>query len=239
MAIGTATVDPWANAGPTNIAFSAGNVGIGTTAPQTKLHIRGAEEGIRIDGPTTGAPNLAYLSFRDAGGTRVGYVGDGSTGDSSIFLSSDIADVVLNTPAGRVLTATSAGNVGIGTTTPTAKLEVRGDIRLGPTGQFRAISGEENLRIVRGVFDASGNIIVGSGFSVAHPSNGRYDITFTSPFTGAPAVTVTGDVNLDASNPPFVVVNGVTSSIAHVAAKSADLTANYNLPIHFIAIGPR
>jgi hypothetical protein len=47
----------------------------------------------------------------DNHGSRIGYVGDGSAGDRSVFLGADIDDVVLHTAAGRVLTATSGGNV--------------------------------------------------------------------------------------------------------------------------------
>src|SRR4051794_38344321 len=36
-------------------------VGIGTTAPQTKVHIKGAQEAVRIEGPAAGAANLAYM----------------------------------------------------------------------------------------------------------------------------------------------------------------------------------
>ena len=106
------------------LALSTDKVGIGTTAPAAKLHVTGAEEGIRVQGLATGKDNVAYVSFIDGTGTRIGYVGDGSTGDVNVFLDSDVGDVVLNTAAGRILTATSTGNVGIGTTTPSAKLNI-------------------------------------------------------------------------------------------------------------------
>ena len=97
-----------------------GNLGIGTTMPTAKLHVNGSEEQVRVQGPATGSANVAYVSFADSAGTRVGYVGDGSTSDESVFLSADRGDVVLETAAGRILTVSSNGNVGIGTTTPDA-----------------------------------------------------------------------------------------------------------------------
>jgi len=86
-------------------------VGIGTSAPQVKLHVKGASEGIRIEGQAIGIENGAYLSFGDAAGTALGYVGDGSGGDNSMYLTSYVGNVNLYTPVGAVLTASSTGNV--------------------------------------------------------------------------------------------------------------------------------
>jgi hypothetical protein len=112
------------NGNVTPLALATDNVGIGTTEPAAKLHVKGAREGIRVQGPETGNANQAYVSFVDKAGTRIGYVGDGSTGDTNVFLNSDLGDVVLHTRAGRVLTATAAGNIGIGTTNPLRTLTI-------------------------------------------------------------------------------------------------------------------
>lgn len=102
-----------------------GNVGIGTGAPAASLHVVTADgEGIRIQGPAVGAPNGAYITFADSAGTDIGYVGDGSSGDRNTFLASYVQDVELITPAGRVLTASANGNVGIRTQAPIAGLHV-------------------------------------------------------------------------------------------------------------------
>lgn len=114
-----------------SVMFDNGtNVGIGTTNPGFKLHINGVAEGISIQGTSQTVSNQAYMSFRNSAGTRIGYVGDGSEGDNNVFLASDTGDVTLITRAGRVLTATASGNVGIGTTAPDAKLHVFGPVRV-------------------------------------------------------------------------------------------------------------
>ncbi len=87
------------------------NVGLGTTAPLAKLHISRIEEGIRLQGRAPNNNNLAYMSFYDSTGSRIGYVGDGAFNDRGTFLAADFDDVSLITPAGRVLTASFAGNV--------------------------------------------------------------------------------------------------------------------------------
>jgi hypothetical protein len=100
-----------------SLALSTGDVGIGTTAPAAKLHVAGAQQGaldrteLRIQGPATGNDNLAYVSWFNSAGTRIGYVGDASLDDVNVYLACDSGDVMLLTAAGRVLTATRDGNI--------------------------------------------------------------------------------------------------------------------------------
>ncbi len=87
------------------------NVGIGTTAPAAKLHIKGVVEGIRLQGSVPGNANLAYITFLDSNGTEIGYVGDGSEGDKNVFLTSATGSVEFVTQAGRIFTGTPTGNI--------------------------------------------------------------------------------------------------------------------------------
>jgi hypothetical protein len=78
--------------------------------------------------------------------------------------------------------------VGVGTATPAARLDVRGNIKLGSSGQYSALGGQEDLRLVRGDVDGDGTILRGSGFSVNRFGEGAYDITFSPAFSGLPTV---------------------------------------------------
>ena len=130
----------------------------------------------------------------------------------------------------QALTTDTAGNV-----------QVRGDVKLGSSGQFRAASGEESLRIVRGLVGVDGTILCGSGFTVSRATDGDYHITFTRPFSEPPVLTVSHERN--GNIPLFVQADEVTVSSAKVFVQVV-VSSNGTFPrvdtaFHFIAIGPR
>jgi hypothetical protein len=103
-----------------------GNVGIGTSAPGYKLDING---NLNIQGGTT--------FFRQSSGLAGGegaYVSIGGTGNNeatlalSVYRGGAYTNRFYVTNFGEVLLQPIAGNVGIGTSTPTAKLDVLGSI---------------------------------------------------------------------------------------------------------------
>jgi hypothetical protein len=135
---------------------SAGNVGIGTTAPEEKLHVAGS----------------TFISYS---GTNANYFGQGNVlgyGRIRPFNNSGLLSFDTNYTAGggydfayngsSVVRINSSGNVGIGTTSPGYKLDVNGDARV--TSNFVAqgdtvtllneTAGNKNINI-RKRFDAS------------------------------------------------------------------------------------
>jgi len=129
--------------------FNGGNVGIGTTNPYGQLSLNNQISGgtSPVSSYTAGSGiglgqnffNSYYVSNSDGLGpypryfdiVSTGYP-DGTNGGSNIrFFTNPIA---LNSPAVPRMVITSAGNVGIGTTSPSGKLQVVGRISGGELG---------------------------------------------------------------------------------------------------------
>jgi hypothetical protein len=122
-----------------------GNVGIGTSSPASKFHVAGADAWMTLQ-RTSGTTNI--LDFTDSAAARIGYVGAISSNISILSTSS----VVFNANSAEVMRITSAGNVGIGTSSPLLNLSVvgadgaesasatpNGSISIGPTGSNNQI----------------------------------------------------------------------------------------------------
>lgn len=110
-----------------------GKVGIGTAAPVKPLQVRADEPALALEDPGSAATQMGYVSFRN-GTVETAWTGFGTSGDPdfSIVNARSNGDIVLtplgggNVVAGPI-TATSAGLVGIGTTTPGRSLHIVAD----------------------------------------------------------------------------------------------------------------
>jgi len=103
---------------------SAGNVGIGTTSPGTKLDVVGT----RVRLQTTSGTDGAYLSLTHGGEASGRNWMIGSAGSSN-YPGVGKLDIYDGTAGASRMVIDSTGNVGIGTTNPGEKLEVNGKIK--------------------------------------------------------------------------------------------------------------
>jgi len=223
----------------------AGNVGIGTTNPASRLHVvseAAAEFPPRLRSFGAGGFNAGWDFYH--GRTGKGYLGVPDAGavfapGEMLLFSAPGSPVTLWSGGTRALTASVGGTLGIGTFTPLAKLEVHGDVRLGEAGQFQATSGDENLRIIRGVFNPDGTIISGRGFTVVRENNEfvDYTIRFKAPFAGTPTVTSDAGTDNDSIIAGLVIVEPSTTGFV-LRPKPRVFHHQLNRPIHFIAVGP-
>jgi len=131
--------------GNSPIAISGGNVGIGTTSPGSKLDVEGG--GIAVGNIPSLSANGAFGAAATDGHWMGLYPSLSPSSWNSIVQAGDHALIYADGGAGTGafviapwatgpsgLRMDSSGNVGIGTATPSSRLEVNGDLKLSGGG---------------------------------------------------------------------------------------------------------
>ena len=199
-----------------------GKAGFGTTNPGVQLDVAGAVR----------ATNLWLGGDYLYGGYTVLSAGVSATYGGYSYLQSVQSS---GTSYGTLALNASGGNVGIGTTNPTAKLDVNGSIQMGTTNKVSAVGGEENLKIIRGTINSDGTLRFGAGFTSAYNNGDKsYSITFNTPFSGTPSVT--GSPVDDAAQ--FVDVSSASPTQVRIKNFYPG-TGYWQNAFSFIAVGPR
>jgi hypothetical protein len=169
-------------AGTRMVIDKHGNVGIGTTSPSKKLHVVGT---VLIDsGSGTGQlyrPDAAGVAFLVGNGTNISY-GDfefrNAFGDQIRVVVQD------------------GGNVGIGTSSPSSKLEVAGAITA--TGTNGTISGTHIIAKYQDIAEwvpsarllSPGTVVIvdSDGANTVLPSNQSYDTRVAGVVSATPGI---------------------------------------------------
>ena len=130
---------------------SSGHVGIGTTSPSYRLSVEAAS-GTDVTALFKSDDANAWIQIRDNTSTDTGVM-VGANGDNLLLRAGSNTRMYLK----------SDGNVGIGTTSPSSKLQVEGNVQFGDGGGFDmningtrhqfSLGGSEKMRI-----DSSGNV---------------------------------------------------------------------------------
>ncbi len=183
LKVSSANIDPIMS-----FARTTGRVGIGTTTPAYALDIRSSvNNGFSVGkGGDAGRIWTEYLNF---GPAMIFYDMDDVGGSLRFRESPNSNDE--NNPEYEAVISGKRGNIGIGTTEPNAELDVRGDIKLGNSGELYATSSVENLRLIVGRVNSTGNKVNGDGYNSNRTDTGKYTITFPAAFASTPVVTVT------------------------------------------------
>jgi len=144
--VGTGGDNDWTISGDDMYSAVSGNVGIGLSMPDRKLHIGNGMIRIDRDGNSAG---ILMHRYEDSLPLKTFLLGVNASGeDDGYFFIGDNHTAVGGTPDMRWV-IDNIGNVGIGTTSPNSKLEVAGIIH-ATSGGFRFPDGTTQITAATG-----------------------------------------------------------------------------------------
>jgi hypothetical protein len=165
---------------------ATGYLGVGTTAPLNILHVARTGHLNAIFESSDWSEHLTLVVGASGSGLRFSdtnsfFIGTQSFGNRN--------DGSFGNP--ELLHLTAAGSMGLGTNSPTARLEVRGSVRLGVGGTLFAPGCLDDLRVIAGRVGSNGSVQLGAGFLAHRNNTGNYTVTYLDPFPSTPVVLAT------------------------------------------------
>lgn len=217
---------------PGDTLFDGMKIGVGTV-PATQLHVKGHR--VRLES----LDGQRVVDLRSDG--------------SSVDLQSETSHLYLRstTPAAQGAPVhhivmnrfAEDGLVGIGRTPTTDKLEVQGNVKLGPLANLFAMGANRPLRAVIGNVNGDGSHPLGLEYQVSKIGTGNYRVLFVPPFA-APPVVLVSPLNTSNDDNVMTVVNVSTGSFDVHSRDVVDSNAqNTNTPVpqddpfSFVAFG--
>ncbi|MCF8276445.1 MAG: hypothetical protein K9J17_06905 [Flavobacteriales bacterium] len=190
-----------------------GSIGMGTTNPDTRLHIYGnGTSGVSLGG-TTAVPNPA--EGPEIGFGRGGFSNPGAAiqmidydsysaglaflvkrgvanGAGGTFADNFPSDVV------QALTIINTGNIGVGTSNPVAKLHVSGDARISDLAGSgtRMVVADANGDLSTQAIPGGGSSLWSQSGSNVYRSSGKVGIGTSSPSTALHVISSTSNANV-------------------------------------------
>ena len=201
------------------LASSGGSVGIGTEDPSSKLHVDG---GVRINNMTIEENPSEYHQIIFNGQHTGGEFDDSKnrfriihdTRNDSDYFSIDTLDPSDNVI--QLLRATTTGNVGIGATNPTTKLDVAGTFKVSGSTTLNgnlSVAGGQQVRF-KGLND---NYYIDIS---RHPTTRFAEYVYKTPFDASD-----NGANAADSNHKFRVIDGNDTTMTHLQMNANKTTS--------------
>jgi hypothetical protein len=202
---------------------SSGNVGIGTSSPAAKVHLKDetatAVQLLQLESGWNNPSGNKSIEWTDATNT-LGRISVDYTAPKASMRFGSLYNSGYQT--GDVMTLTGDGNVGIGTSSPTQKLHITDS---APFARLESTSTSYNGFTTKndsGNFyfgiDDSGGTFYGSAYARAIYADGAYPVTFYTNAAERMRITSSGNVGIGTSSPATLldiqgVGGGATSPI--------------------------
>jgi hypothetical protein len=190
---------------------SSGNVGIGATSPGSTLHVDG----------TVRFVNSGFAGFEahNTNGTWESFIGTETGGGGNRYNSASSQHTFYNNST-AVMRIDSSGNVGIGTTSPSYKLDVNGDGRI--TGMTFTASGAArriSTHSAAGVLQLNGGTSASDGAFINIAGDSYSTGDYVDIYAGK--TYFSGNVGIGSSTPNNF---GFLERVLHISAGSASST---------------
>ena len=202
-----------------NSYFIGGKVGIGTTAPSSKLTVESnstgesISDGLRIHNSHGETNDISPIYFGVHGGTRrakcgIGWKRTGSYGIGKLLFAldnnGDDADVSFANDT--KITFQGDGNVGIGTTAPGAPLEVvGGSTNNNDTANVLALTGSEHIRAIIDTSSTAGHqaslVLESNSNEVSIATTGSNEMRFNAGGSERVRINSNGKVGIGTTSP--------------------------------------
>jgi hypothetical protein len=216
-----------------------GNIGIGTTSPAYKLHVKSDTDVVQVIESTTSVTYTQYYNSNSGSGGSGDGLTIGLNTTSALVWYREAGDLLLGTNNTERIRILAGGNVGIGTSSPTAKLHVY----TGNSGGIPLIIDGSNssdgtiAKFGRGIGGAEKNFYISSTnnqyINLGTEGDFRFKVGVTAdqPYaTGVSAMVITaaGSVGIGTATPTTAldVVGTVTATALQLNTGSGNYYIN-------------